>query len=60
MYEKIERLLQQKKITAYTLCKETGISTAALSGYKHGRMKPSFETLKKIADYFNVPIDYFV
>lgn len=60
MYEKIEKLLKKHGITAYELSKATGISTAAMTDYKKGRSKPSVYTLKKIADYFGVTVDYFL
>jgi toxin-antitoxin system, antitoxin component, xre family (fragment) len=60
MYEKIEKLLKKHGITAYALSKDTGISTAAMTDYKKGRSKPSVDTLKKIADYFGVTVDYFL
>ena len=58
MYEKIEKLLKKHGITAYS--KATGISTAAMTDYKKGRSKPSVDTIKKIADYFGVTVDYFL
>lgn len=60
MYEKIEKLLKKHGITAYALSKATGISTAAMTDYKKGRSKPRVDTLKKIADYFGVTVDYFL
>ena len=60
MYEKIEKLLKKHGITSYALSKATGISTAAMTDYKKGRSKPSVDTLKKIADYFGVTVDYFL
>lgn len=60
MYEKIERLLKEQGITAYALGKATGISTSALTDYKKGRSNPSVDTLKKIAEYFGVTVDYFL
>nr|DAD79364.1 MAG TPA: helix-turn-helix domain protein [Podoviridae sp. ctxOS2]DAJ18388.1 MAG TPA: hypothetical protein [Podoviridae sp. ctVfK3]DAM08624.1 MAG TPA: helix-turn-helix domain protein [Caudoviricetes sp.]DAN35077.1 MAG TPA: helix-turn-helix domain protein [Caudoviricetes sp.]DAN42750.1 MAG TPA: helix-turn-helix domain protein [Caudoviricetes sp.] len=31
-----------------------------MTDYKKGRSKPSVDTLKKIADYFGVTVDYFL
>lgn len=60
MYKKFEALLDNRKITPYKVSKETGISTATLSDWKSGRSKPKADKLKILADYFNVPIEYFL
>lgn len=60
MYNKIEFLCTQKKIKIAQLCKETGITKSTISDLKNGRTKTlSTQTLKKIANYFNVSLDYF-
>lgn len=58
MYEIFQRLLDEKGITAYKVAKETGISTATLSSWKKGRYTPKKEKLQKIADYFDVRLEY--
>lgn len=60
MYKKFEALLEERKITPYKVSKETGISTATLSDWKSGRSKPKVDKLKILADYFCVPIEYFL
>lgn len=60
MYKKFEALLEDRKITPYKVSKETGISTATLSDWKSGRSKPKVDKLKILADYFGVPIEYFL
>ena len=40
------------------LAKALSVSQAALSGYETGKYEPDFETLKKIADYVSVSVDY--
>lgn len=42
------------------LCKILNISQPSLSAYEVGLYEPDTETLKKIADYFNVSIDYLL
>jgi len=37
-----------------------GFGPSAISNYETGRNEPSFNELIKIADYFNVSIDYLV
>ena len=60
MYEKFERLLVERGVTAYRVAKETGISPATLSDWKTGKSKPKQDKLIKIADYFGVTVDYLM
>ena len=60
IYSKIEALLSQHNISAYRLSKDTGISTASLTDWKKGRSNPKADKIQIIADYFNVPISYFL
>lgn len=58
MYERFVQLLQEKGITAYRVSKETGVTQTTLSDWKTGRATPKTATLQKIADYFNVSLDW--
>ena len=60
MYGKFERLLAERGVTAYQVAKETGISTATLTQWKQGLYTPKVDKIMKIADYFGVPLEYFV
>lgn len=60
MYKKFEQLLKDKKITAYRVSKDTGIPNSTFSDWKVGRSVPKLEKIQKIADYFKVPITYFL
>ncbi len=40
--------------------KTPGIAQSVLSDWKTGRSKPKADKLKILADYFGVPIDYFL
>lgn len=57
MYEKFAELLAKNNKTAYAVAKETGIAQSVLSDWKNGRSKPKADKLKKIADYFKVPME---
>lgn len=57
MYEKFAELLVKNDKTAYAVAKETGIAQSVLSDWKNGRSKPKADKLKKIADYFKVPME---
>ena len=60
MYKKFETLLNEREITAYKVSKDTNISQSTLSDWKTGRSKPKIDKLKILADYFGVPIEYFL
>lgn len=59
-YQKYEYLKNKKGISDYQVHKDTGIATATLSDWKNGISKPKTDKLKKIADYFDVTIEYFL
>ena len=60
MYEKFERLVKARGITAYRVAKDIGFATTVFSDWKSGKSKPKADKLKKIADYFGVTIEYFL
>lgn len=60
MYQKLSELLDKTNKTAYQVSKETDISQTAFSNWKSERSSPSLDSLRKLSDYFNVPIEYFI
>lgn len=48
------------KTSQETLAQYLGITRQAVSNYKSGQSGPDWKTLAKIADYFNVSVDYLV
>jgi len=60
LYKKFEKLLKEKKVTAYRVAKEINITASTFTDWKNGRSTPKIEKLKKIANYFKVPIEYFL
>lgn len=59
MYKIFVTLLENRKITAYKVAKETGLSPSLFSDWKSGRSKPKFDKLLILAKYFEVPVEYF-
>lgn len=59
MYEKFEALLNEKGVTAYQIAKATNVPTSVFYDWKAGRYEPKVDKIKKIADYFGVPLTYF-
>ena len=60
MYEKFEKLLNERGVTAYEVAKQTGIQAATLSAWKKGEYTPKIDKLCKIANYFEIPGTYFI
>lgn len=58
--ENLKLLRKQKNITMKQLGEIIGVSESAVSQYENGKRQPDQTTLIKIADYFNVPIDYIL
>ena len=60
MYKKYLALLDKTHKTSYQVSKDTGIAQSILSDWKRGRSNPKIDKLKILADYFDVPIEYFL
>jgi len=58
MYEIFEKLCDKRGVTPYKVCKATGLTTSTISNWKAGRYTPKQDKMQKIADYFNVSIEY--
>lgn len=55
-YERLETLRKTKKISQGDLEKELGFSNGSISKWK--KSQPTFDRLKKLADYFGVTVEY--
>lgn len=60
MYEKYASLLEETNKTSYQVSKDTGIAQSVLSSWKNGKRKPKVDKLQILADYFGVPLEYFL
>ena len=58
MYEKYVKLRNKKGVTDYRVSEDTKITKSTFSDWKNGRSKPKDEKLLKIAEYFEVTLDY--
>lgn len=58
-YEKLEMLCKNRGITVTALAKELGYSSSAGTTWKKSKGLPRNSTIKKITDYFEIPITYF-
>ncbi|MCH3962946.1 MAG: helix-turn-helix domain-containing protein [Clostridium sp.] len=57
---RIKRLREEKTISQLEMAKILNISNTTLSQYESGKRIPSDSIKKKIAEYFNVSLDYLL
>ncbi len=57
-WNKLSELCRKNGISVNGLCKELGFSNATATHWKQGAT-PNNSTLKKLSEYFGVPVDYF-
>ena len=60
MYQRFVELLQEHDISAGRVAAATGISRTTLTDWKNGRSVPKLDKMTKIAEYFNVSLDYLL
>lgn len=60
MYERYEKLRNERGVTDYKVATDTGITKSTFTDWKNGRSAPKAEKLYVLAKYFGVPMEYFV
>ena len=60
MLERMEHLADQEGIKLKQLAVKLGLSNSSFSDWKRGKASPSLNAVTKIAEYFDVSIDYLV
>lgn len=56
--ERLTKLRKQKKLTQESLSKKLNIPRTTYSGYESDRREPDIDTLRKLANFFDVSLDY--
>lgn len=56
VYDRIEALRKSKGLYRSKIEKDLGFSNGSIAKWKDST--PSFDKIKKVADYFSVPVDY--
>jgi transcriptional regulator with XRE-family HTH domain len=59
-YEKVKNLCELRGISITSLAKELDFSKSAPTTWKKSNGVPRNSTIKKLSDFFNVPITYFL
>ena len=58
--ERLKELRKQAHLTQVELAKRLGIGQSSYADWERGKKNPTQENLIKIAQFFNVPLDYLV
>ena len=58
MYKIFEQLLERDGVTVADVCRATGIKQSTMSNWKKRNNRLSQKNAKKVADFFNVSLDY--
>lgn len=58
--EKLRELRKEKGISLKELGIAMGVAESTMSLYENGKRQPDYETLLKLAEYFNVTVDYLL
>jgi len=59
-YDNFKRLCDEKGVKPGTVARKTGISTATITAWKQDKYTPKQDKLQKLADYFEVSVDYIM
>lgn len=57
---RLKKLREQKKLNQTELANLLEVSNGSISKWERGDRQPDYETLERIADIFNVTIDYLL
>ena len=59
VYERYAKLRTEKGVSDAEVARNAGVDKTTLSHWKKGDYTPKVESIIKIADYFDVSLDYF-
>lgn len=58
--DRLTSLRKEKKLTQQDMASKLEIARTTYASYEQGHRQPDYDTLKKIADFFEVSIDYLL
>lgn len=56
----LKRLREEKNLSQRDISEYLGITRQAVAAYEIGKREPDYETLRSLADYFGVSVDYLI
>lgn len=61
IYQRIKKLADLNNVSIYRVERDSGLSNGAISKWgRTANQTPSSESLKKVADYFDVSVDFLL
>lgn len=58
--ERLRKLRKEKGLLQRELAEKLNLSRVAITHYEQGKRFPELDTLHKMADFFNVSVDYLI
>ncbi len=58
--ERIKDLMNEERISQAELARSVGISQSAVCNWLNGKKEPSIDSLWRLADFFDVSVDYII
>ena len=58
--ERIKDLMMTERLAQYALAKSINVSQSTICNWLNGKKEPSVESLWKLADFFDVSVDYII
>ena len=58
--ERIKDLMMTERLSQYALAKSINVSQSTICNWLNGNKEPSVESLWKLADFFDVSVDYII
>lgn len=58
-YTKVIAKCKEKGVSRSRMADDIGISRSTPKDWENGKATPRFDTIKKLSDYFGVPVTYF-
>ena len=59
-HDRLKMLIEERHMTQKQVAQELKIAPSTLGGYVQGTSEPDFETLRRIAGFFQVSSDYLL
>ncbi len=58
--KRLKDLMQVERLSQYALAKNIEVNQSTICNWLNGKKEPSIESLWKLADYFDVSVDYLI